>query len=202
MSLIMRIAIGCGVLVLIGGCGLLPQVAHQPTYHNPFPQLSKIAVAPFFNASTEPTVDGRAFAMAYFTELQSIPGYEVVPVGIVEEKIRQYKLSLGNPMEVRKLAQLLEVDAVVVGAVTDFNPYYPPRCAMQVEWYAANPYFHPIPVGYGLPWNTPEEEFIPGPLVLETEMGLAREQLKTQTPEYQQNALIPVQTSGEKPRSG
>ncbi len=202
MQLIMRIAIGCGVLILVAGCGMLPQVAHQPTYHNPFPQLSKVAVAPFFNASTEPTVDGRAFANAYFNELQLIPGFEVVPVGIVEEKVRQYRLSLANPMEVRKLAQLLEVDVVVIGAVTDYSIYYPPRCAMQVEWYAANPGFHPIPVGYGLPWGTTEEECIPGPLVLETEMGLAREQLKTQTPEFSRNALAPIQSSGERPKSG
>ena len=60
-----------------------------------------------------------------------------------------------------------------------------PRCAMQVEWYAANPCFHPIPPGYGLPWGTPEEEQIPPQLVFEAERALAREQLKTQTPRYQ-----------------
>ena len=48
------------------------------------------------------------------------------------------------------MAQILDVDAVVIGAVTDYSPYYPPRCALQVEWYAANPGFHPIPPGYGL----------------------------------------------------
>ena len=55
---------------------------------------------------------------------------------------------------------------------------------MKVEWYAANPCFHPIPPGYGLPWGTPEEEYIPAPLVFEAEMALAREQLATQTPPY------------------
>ena len=39
------------------GCHVLPDVAHQPMVHNPFPQLSRAAVAPFFNLSDEKTVD-------------------------------------------------------------------------------------------------------------------------------------------------
>ena len=46
---------------------------------------------------------------------------------------------------------------------------------MRVEWYAANPGFHEIPAGYGLPWGTPDEEYIPAPLVFEAEMALARQ---------------------------
>jgi hypothetical protein len=175
----MRLAIACGVVILVTGCGLLPEVARQPTIHNPFPQLTKIAVAPFFNLSAEASVDGRQFGIAYFDELQAIPGFEVVPIGVVEAAIRQNHISLETPSDVRLLAQLLRVDAVVLGAVTDYSPYYPPRCGLQIEWYAANPSFHPIPPGYWLPWGTPAPS-----LVLETEMSLAREQLKTQTPEY------------------
>jgi hypothetical protein len=182
--LMMRLAIACGVVILVTGCGLLPEVAHQPTIHNPFPQLTKIAVAPFVNLSAEPTVDGRQFGIAYFGELQAIQGFEVVPIGVVEAAIRENHIALNTPADVRRLAQLLEVDAVVLGAVTDYSPYYPPRCGLQIEWYAANPCFHPIPPGYGLPWGTPAEEDIPEPLVMETEMSLAREQLKTQTPDF------------------
>src|SRR5262245_46243445 len=75
------------------GCGLW-EVSHQPVIHNPFPQLSKVAVAPFFNQSDEPTVDGRKFAMAYFAELQATPGYEVVPLGVVEDAIVDHHVDL------------------------------------------------------------------------------------------------------------
>lgn len=179
------------LLTTTSACSLIPQVAHQPSVHNPFPQLSRVAIAPFINLSAEPTVDGRQFALAYFNELQLVPGFVVVPVGTVETTMEAYKLSLDSPEQVRRLAQILGVDAVVVGAVTDYSPFYPPRVAMQVDWYAANPCFHPIPAGYGLPWGTREEEYIPAPLVMEAEMALARAQMKTQAPDYRAAPVPP-----------
>ncbi len=141
-----------------------------------------MAVVPFFNQSTEPTVNGRQFALAYFNELQLVPGFEVIPVDVVEGAIAQHNLALDGPAEVRRLAEVLGADAVVIGTVTDYSPYYPPRCGLRVEWYAANPCYHPIPPGYGLPWGTPGEEHIPDRLVFEAELALAKEQLATQTP--------------------
>lgn len=192
-----RLCLALMAIVLASGC-TLPDVSRQGTVHNPFPQLQKIAVAPFFNLSTEPTVDGRHVALAYFSELQSVRGFEVIPIGVVEKALESLGLTLNGPAEARKLAQFLDVDAVVVGAVTDYSPYYPPRIALQVEWYAANPNFHPIPPGYGLPWGTPQEDEIPGPLIFEAEMALARAQMKTQTPKYAKVAdFAPPPNEGE-----
>jgi len=174
----------CGVLVGLSGCSLvLPEVSQQPVIRNPFPQLSRVAVAPFFNHSDEPTVNGRVVAAAYFAELQRTPGFEVVPIGVVEEAIIANRVDLSGPGEARRLAELLGVDAVVVGSITDYSSYYPPRCGLRVEWYTANPGYHEIPAGYGLPWNTPEEEYIPDSLVYESQMALARAQMATQAPD-------------------
>ena len=200
-------------LVGFAGCALvLPEVSHKPVIRNPFPQLSRVAVAPFFNHSDESTVDGRDFAMAYFSELQMTPGFEVVPLGVVEEAIIANQINLRGPGEARRLAQLLGVDAVVVGAVTDYTPYYPPRCGLHIEWYTANPGYHEIPAGYGLPWNTPEEEYIPDSLVYESQMALARAQMATQAPDCEsgcqtlpvppRSQQLPPQQRGSASRSG
>jgi len=170
------------ILVSASGCALVPEVRHEPSVQNPFPQLSKVAVAPFFNQSGEPTVDGEKIAEAYFEELQQIPGFEVVPVRVTRTLIQQQGLHLGDAEQRRRLCQMLGVDALVIGSVTEYRPYYPPRLGMAVRWYAANPCFHPIPAGYGLPWGTAEEEFIPDDIVYEAEMELARAQMATQTP--------------------
>lgn len=176
--------LAAGWLTASTGCSLvLPTVVEKPVIRNPFPQLSKVAVAPFFNHSDEPTVDGRAAALAYYAELQSAPGFEVVPVGVVEEAMIAHRIDLSGPGEARRLAKLLGVDAVVVGSVTDFTPYYPPRVGLHVEWYAANPGFHEIPAGYGLPFGTPEEEFIPDELAYEADLARARAEFAAQTPD-------------------
>ena len=182
------------LLVTSVGCQLIPEVAYEPVVHNPFPQLTRVAVAPFFNTSDEPTVDGRQFALAYFAELQSVPGFEVIPLSQVEAAIEDHAIDLSGPESARRLAQILGADAVVIGAVTDFVSYYPPQCGLEVEWWSANPCFHSIPPGYGLPWGTSEEEFIPAPLVFEAEMALARAQLKTQAPSPHREVSPPPET--------
>lgn len=170
------------LLVVTAGCTALPDIAHQPQYHNPFPQLSRVAVLPFFNQSDDPTVDQDQVALAYYNELQAVPGFEVVPVGVTKQMLLASGITPRTSEDFQALARYMDVDAVVVGSVTEFNPYYPPRMGLSVRWYAANPSYHPIPPGYGLPWGTAEEEFIPESLVFEAEFALAKEQLKTQSP--------------------
>jgi hypothetical protein len=177
-------------LLCVPGCSLCPDIRHKPSFHNPFPQLRRVGVLPFFNQSEEPTLDVDQVAQAYYAELQAIPGFEVLPVGITANQWRGYIAQRGANGEMgidgttfQEFAQQLGVDAVVVGAVTDYSSYYPPRCAMTVHWYAANPGFYPIPAGYGLPWGTRGEDRIPKWVVREAEAELAREQLATQTPE-------------------
>lgn len=175
-------AIVAACWMVLAGCSLVPHRTEIPTVHNPFPQIHKVAVVPFFNLSTEPTLDGRKVAAAYYNELQEVPGFEVIPVGVTERAMVEARLTLNRPEDVRQLAQMLGADAVVVGAVTEYSPYYPPRMGLQVEWYAANPGFHPVPPGYGLPWGTAEEQNIPERLILESRLAYAREQMRTQTP--------------------
>lgn len=120
-----------GLCALAAGC-----VMFEVAVTNPVAGLTTVAVAPFFNLSEEPTVDGRRFAQAYFAELQKTPGFQVVPIGVVEQAIHDHRLEMTGPEDALKLAEILKVDAVVVGAVTDYSPYYPPRIGMQVAWYS------------------------------------------------------------------
>jgi hypothetical protein len=103
---------------------------------NPIPGLSTVAIAPFFNLSDERAVAGHRFASAYFAELQKTPGFQVVPLGVTERAIADHNLQMNDPEDVLELARILDVDAVVVGAVTDYSPYYPPRLGLQVSWYS------------------------------------------------------------------
>ncbi len=123
------------LLLLLLAAGLPGCAIVQVSVRNPVVGLEKVAIAPFFNLCSERAVDGHEFAEAYFTELQKVPGFEVVPVGIVDRAIRENQLTLEGPEDALRLAKLLDVDAVVVGAVTDFDPYVP-RVGLKVSWYS------------------------------------------------------------------
>ncbi len=145
---------------------------------------------PFFNQSGEPTLDVNMVAEKYYAALQAIPGFEVLPMGVVENQLRQYAMIHGMPrsgIQFQQLARMMDVEAIVVGSVTDFQAYYPPQMAMTVHWYSANEGFHAIPAGYGLPWGTEQEKTIPRRIAREAEFELARSQLATQAPISQQS---------------
>jgi hypothetical protein len=120
-----------GLLPLAGsGCAIV-----EVGMRNPVVGLETVAVAPFFNLSQERTVDGREFALAYYAELQKVPGFEVLPVGVTERAMVENGISLTGPDDAVRLAQILDVDAVVIGAVTDYDPYNP-RIGLKVAWYS------------------------------------------------------------------
>lgn len=106
---------------------------------NPIPGMTTVAVAPFVNLSAERVVDGRRFALAYHAELQKVPGYQVIPVGVTEQAMVDLGIDLDSPDDALRLAKALGADAIVIGAVTDYTPYYPPRIGLQVSWYSPEP---------------------------------------------------------------
>ncbi|MCC6509843.1 MAG: hypothetical protein IT423_12090 [Pirellulaceae bacterium] len=165
------------------GCSLMPDIRHKPQYNNPFPQLRTVAVLPFVNQSEEATLSAERVTLAYINELQAIPGFEVLPMGVVKARLEEYSQPLSKGEDFQALARDLGVDAVLLGSVIDYSPYYPPRMSMKVNWYAANPGFHPVLPGYGMPWGTKDEKKIPRWVHHEAQRALATEQLKSQTPE-------------------
>ncbi len=170
-------------VIIAPGCSLVPDFRHKPQWTNPFPQIRSVAVLPFSNQSEEPTLSGQRVALAYIGELQSIRGFEVLPLGAVEAKLNEFQRPLASGEDFQAFAQFLGVDVVLIGAVTDYDAYYPPRMSIKVNWYAANPGYHPILPGYGLPWGTKAEKDIPSWVNVEAQRALAAEQLKTQTPQ-------------------
>jgi hypothetical protein len=128
------------IAALIVAAALPGCVVVQTGVTNPIPGMTTVAVAPFINLSAERSVDGRRFALAYHAELQKVPGYQVIPVGVTEQAMVDLGLDLDGPGDALKLAKALGADAVVIGAVTDYTPYYPPRIGLQVSWYAPEPW--------------------------------------------------------------
>ena len=76
--------------------------------------------------------------MAYYAELQKIPGFQVLPVGVVEQVLVDLQLELNNPDDVQHLARELEVDVVIRGRVIALEDRSGtngrlPYCALQID---------------------------------------------------------------------
>lgn len=162
----------------------MPEKRLKPTLRNPFPQITEVAVVPFFDRTKSQNVDRSEFAQAYANELQKVPGFNVMSVQAVEDVMATAGITkLENADDIRRLGRLLGVEAVVIGYVNEFSSYTPPKCSLKVEWYSVNPYMQSIPNGFGLPWGTLHERDIPERIVHLSEHDLARVQLATQTPD-------------------
>lgn len=172
------------VLIVVSGCSILPERRFKPTLHNPRMQLREVAIVPFLNRSGNPTVDGTECAQLYGNQVQRISGFNVTPVETVKQAMIDTKMTKFESVDdIRALGEYLNVDVVVLGTVNQYSGYQPPHITLEVEWYATNPYFHPIVAGHGLPWGTPAEKEIPDAILLQVEQDLARAQLATQTPD-------------------
>lgn len=164
----------------------MPVTRYKPTLHNPLPQMRTVAVVPFYNESGNGNVSGQEFARCFGNELQRVTGFHVISNEVVEKTMQTHELvKFENVDDIRYLCQLLKADAIVIGKIHDFRGYYAPHVKFETEWYSVNPYLHPVPVGYGLPWGTEHEGFIPDKVVLMAEMELASAQMKTQTPDFE-----------------
>src|SRR6184192_1976292 len=95
---------------LSSGCMAIPDRILEPQFHNPFPQIYRVAVLPFYNQSSEPTVDGEAVAMAYYNELQEIPGFEVMPVGVAKQLLAASGIEPRASEDFQRLARMMNVD--------------------------------------------------------------------------------------------
>jgi hypothetical protein len=92
------------------------------------------AVAPFANESGVSTVDPYQIADAFTQQLEEVRGIDTVAVNRVVSAMRSIKLrSISTASEAIHLAETLNVDALVVGTITAFDPYPPPTLGMAVQ---------------------------------------------------------------------
>lgn len=121
------------LLVLPLGCAFesLKYKSYPP---NPYPDLQKILILPFYNHSLEARMDGVEFANLMANELLKFDGFQVVrPQQILAAGAAVPR----NAEDALRLARQAKVDAVIVVAVTDYDPYDPPRVGVSVQFLRA-----------------------------------------------------------------
>lgn len=127
------------LLVVIG----MQVAACGPTYVQPavlaHPQPGQVwAVAPFHNESGTTAPDGAAVADAFAIEAQQVVGVTVLPVNRVIAAMRAAGMvDVTTAGEARMLMNMLNLDGLVVGTITAYDPYHPPVIGLAVELHQA-----------------------------------------------------------------
>ena len=95
-----------------------------------------IAVAPFLNQSGSEFLDTIAVTDEFYTELQQVEGLHVVPVNRVLAALGKLgKTQVTSPAEAVALLEALNADRLIVGSITQYDPYSPPKVGMAVQLY-------------------------------------------------------------------
>jgi hypothetical protein len=108
---------------------------YEPHLHaSPYPGQQLWAVVPFSNESGVSIVDTARLADLFTEELQQVHGIDTMPVNRVILAMRQLNMPVvttgGDAMS---LIEALNVDGLIVGTVTAYDPYNPPTFGLAVQ---------------------------------------------------------------------
>ncbi|MHC5022904.1 MAG: hypothetical protein ACYTGG_03175 [Planctomycetota bacterium] len=125
------------LLLLAAGCG---QRLEAPLgLHSPYGEQQLWAVAPLANESGVSFVDTAQLADVFADQVQQVAGVNVLPVNRVIVAMREADMPAVQTLgDARTLMNHLDVDALVVGTVTAYDPYRPPRLGLAVQLFAAD----------------------------------------------------------------
>ncbi len=99
-----------------------------------------IAVAPAVNLSGSTDFDPNRFADLMAGELMHVERVSVVPVSrVLAVLASQGTDRVHSPTHASEIAEMVGADAILVFAVTEYDPYDPPSVALSMQLFAATP---------------------------------------------------------------
>ena len=108
------------------------------TLQSPYAGVRTFAVAPAVNLSGNHDFDVLAISDSLFEELQQVGGLNVLPLNKTLAAMQRMGIStIDSPQMAQHLAEFLGADALVVPAVSSYDPYNPPKIGMILQLYTA-----------------------------------------------------------------
>jgi hypothetical protein len=130
------------MFALIGAAAFLPACSQrrESCAMRPAGPPLVVVVAPVVNLSNTQQVDSLQITDAIASELVTFPNIRVIPVDLALAALGQRgKSRIETAEDAHALAHEFAADATVVAALTEFDPYDPPRCGLVMQWYGARP---------------------------------------------------------------
>lgn len=102
----------------------------------PYGERQVWAVAPLRNESGSLYADGLKTADNLAQRLETVIGVDTLPVNRVLAAMQAQGMSeVTSADDVSRLRDVLGVDAMVIGSITDYDPYDPPKLGLIIELY-------------------------------------------------------------------
>ena len=106
---------------------------------SPYSEPQLWAVAPFANESGVTLVETYRIADMFTEQVQQVQGLDSIPVNRVIEAMRYLGLErVATSRDANTLMRVLGVDALIVGTVTAFDPYQPPKLGIAIQLFRNN----------------------------------------------------------------
>lgn len=115
---------------------------------SPYPAPLTVAVAPALNFSGSSSWDPMQVGDLMASELSQVQGVHVVGVNRVMAVLtRQGRVGIASPAHALDVCRQLGVNAILVFAITEYDPYSPPVVAIAAQLYGPRPHewrFDPV----------------------------------------------------------
>lgn len=131
----LRALLAAALTLPVGGCWA-PQPAEPLT--SPYPSRRLWAVAPLVNESGSLQADGLLMADQLQRQLENASNLDVLPVNRTIQAMESLGLrTIRTPTEAAALMRLLGVDGLLVGTITTWDSYDPPKIGLALELYTS-----------------------------------------------------------------
>jgi len=132
-----RVVVGA---MLVAGCGGPRKPVESPAIPNPTIGAVSIAVAPALNQSGSTDFDANRVADLMAGELMHAERVSVVPVSrVLAVLASQGTDRVQSPAHASEVAGRVGAEAILIFAVTEYDPYDPPSVSISAQLYAATP---------------------------------------------------------------
>lgn len=132
----------CGPLVALLSIGIVldgcagPKLEPPTMLAAPYEAPQLWAVAPFNNESGTTLVETHRVADLFAEQLQQVEGLDAVPVNRVIAAMRQLEMErIESSHDAGMLLRTLGVDGLIVGTITAYDAYPPPKLGAAIQLY-------------------------------------------------------------------
>lgn len=133
--IVMRLLLLAAVITPLTGCFYRPPVERK--IQAPYGERQVWAVAPLRNETGTRHADGHKLADELTRVFEQVEGIDALPLNRVLEAMDTLKLtSIESREDAIHLREALGVDALVVGTMTHYDPYDPPKLGIALDLYA------------------------------------------------------------------